>query len=220
MARRLLVAFAVALAVSGSSAASVAKDVRPFIYTFQVTSVQMHAVFTQGAGTATTDWHLSALPRRKSLSWWGKKNYSNANGAVSAVLHLAGTATYSGLAAACNTTVALESSRFRQPIFAGLIVGNARDPVVTHPTLGVDAGRFPLATIYPRSGGACENGALPWWEGSAANLPLGVVHKGSFAITMHDSKSIEGGASLEWTIKMTVRRLAYRLIDCSHSQLC
>lgn len=220
VASRLFVALVLFLAMSGSTAASVADDVRPFIYTFQVRVVQVHAVFTQGAATATTDWHLASLPKRKSLSWWGKKNYSNANGAVSAVLRLAGTATYAGLPGACNTTVALDSTRWRYPIFASLIVGNARNAVVTHPTLGVGVGRFPLATIYPARGGACENGALTWWDGSTGSLPLSAVRKSSFSFNAHDSKNIEDGATVEWTVKMSVRRVAYRLIDCSHSQLC
>jgi hypothetical protein len=220
VAARFLVAVVLALVLSGSTAASVAKDVRPFIYTFQVTSVQVHADFTLGDEKATTDWHLSAPPKRKSLSWWGKKNYSNANGAVSAVLHLAGTATYSGFEPACNTTVAIDSARFKQPMFFSLIVGNARNPVVTHPTLGVSAGRFPFATIYPRHGGGCENGALPWWDGATADLPLATVRKASFSVSTHDSKAIEDGSTIAWTVKVTARRIAYRFIDCSHSQLC
>ena len=220
MAARLLTAVVLALVLSGSTAASTTKDVVPFIYTFQVTSVDVHAVFAQGAATATTDWHLASLPRRKSLSWWGKKNYSNANGAVSTLLRLAGTATYAGLAATCNTTVTLDSTRWKYPIFASMIVGNARDAVVTHPTLGIGVGRFPLATIYPARGGACENGALPWWDGANGSLPLDTVRKTSFSFNAHGSKNIEDGATVDWTVKMRVRRVAYRVIDCSHSQLC
>jgi hypothetical protein len=220
VASRLLIAVVLALVLSGSTAAGVAKDVPPFIYTFQVRAVQVHAVFAQGGATATTDWHLASLPKRKSLSWWGKKNYSNANGAVSALLRLTGTATYAGLPGTCNTTVTLDSTRWKYPIFASMIVGNARDAVVTHPTLGIGVGRFPLATIYPARGGACENGALPWWDGANGSLPLGTVRKASFSFSAHSSKNIEDGATVDWTVKLSVRRIAYRAIDCSHSQLC
>jgi hypothetical protein len=220
VAIRVAGALVLLLLSGGSTAASVATDVHPFIYTFQVTSVEMHATFTKGTATATTELHLSSVPRRKSLSWWGKKNYSNANGEASAVLHLTGSATYAGFEGECNTTVQFETSRWKQPIFAGLGLASARDPVVTHPTLSVAAGRFPLATIYPRRGGACENGALPWWEGGTAVRSLSVLRKPSFSFTARYSKSIEDGATLDWTVQMTVRKIQYRSIDCSHTQLC
>ena len=220
MAIRVLVVLVFLLVSGGSTAASVAKEVPPFIYTFQVTSVELNATFTNGSATATTELHLSSLPHRKSLAWWGKKNYSNANGVASAVLHLAGTATYSGLDPACNGTVKLDTTRWKQPIFAGFGLSNARDPVVTHPALSVGAGRFPLATTYPRRGGACESGALPWWEGGTAVRPLSVFRKPSFSFTAHYTKAIEDGSTLEWTVSMSVRKIQYRSIDCSHTQLC
>jgi hypothetical protein len=173
---RLCVVLLVLLVTGGYAAATTAKDVSPFTYKFQVASVTLNATFTLGSATATTELHLSSLPKQKTLSWWGKKNYSNANGSASTLLRLAGTATYAGLDQACNVTVKLDSSRWHA-IFASLLVGNARDPVVTHPTVTISAGRFPLATIYPRRGGSCENGALPWWEGGYAVQPLSVLHR-------------------------------------------
>jgi hypothetical protein len=99
-------------------------------------------------------------------------------------------------------------------------VTNARDKVVTHPTISAGAGRFPLATIYRRRGGGCENGALPWYEGGTAVLPLRVVRRASFSFTAHYSKTFEDGAALEWTVEMKVRRISYRTIDCSRTLLC
>jgi hypothetical protein len=216
MARLALVGIVVGLAVGSSAAASVPA---PFVYTFQVTSVSLDATFTSGAATATTELHLAVLPKRKSLSWWGPKNHSNANGSVSAVIRLAGTATYSGLGA-CDATVSLETSRWKTPIFASLGLAHAREGPAARATVTASAGRFPLATTYPRRGGGCENGALPWWEGGYKDVPLSVLHKSSFSLTTHDSKNIEDGATLEWTVKMTVKKLAYGRLDCSHSQLC
>jgi hypothetical protein len=135
-------------------------------------------------------------------------------------IRVVGALVLAGFDGDCNTTVQLGTSRWKQPIFAGLGLASARDPVVTHPTLSVAAGRFPLATIYPRRGGACENGALPWWEGGTAVRPLSVLRKPSFSFTARYSKSIEDGATLAWTVQMTVRKIQYRPIDCSHTQLC
>jgi hypothetical protein len=114
---RFFVVLVAACGTGGYAAASVAKDVPAFTYKFQVTSVTMKAMFTKGTGTATTELHLSSAPKQKTLSWWGKKNYSNANGTAGAVIRLAGTATYAGLEEACNVTVNLDSSRW-PPIFA------------------------------------------------------------------------------------------------------
>jgi hypothetical protein len=190
-----------------------------FVYSYQVTAVTLNATFTKGAATATTELHLSSLPRRKSLSWWGKKNYSNANGSSSAVIRLAGTATYVGLDPACNGTVTLDPSRW-PPIFAGLGVKNARNRVVTSPKISVAAGRFPLATIYPRRGGACEAGALPWYEGGVVDRPLSILRQPRFTFTASYRKTFEDGSALEWTVGMTVRRLSYRLLDCTRTPLC
>jgi hypothetical protein len=215
---RLLVILLVLLA-TGYAAASTAKDVRPFTYKFQVASVTLNATFTKGGAIATTELHLSSRPKRKGLSWWGKRNYSNANGSASALLRLAGSATYAGLDQACNVTVRLDSSRWH-PIFASLLVTNARDPVVTRPTITASAGRFPLATIYPRRGGACENGALPWWEGGYAVRPLSVLRQAGLSFTARYSKTFDDGSALQWIVEMTIRKIEYRPIDCSHTPFC
>jgi hypothetical protein len=94
---RLCVVLLVLLVTGGYAAATTAKDVSPFTYKFQVASVTLNATFTLGAATATTELHLSSLPKQKSLSWWGKKNYSNANGSASTLLRLGGTGTNAGL---------------------------------------------------------------------------------------------------------------------------
>jgi hypothetical protein len=216
---RWFVVLLVLLVASGHAAATTAKEVSAFTYKFQVASVTLNATFTKGDATATTELHLSTLPKQKSLSWWGKKNYSNANGSASTLLRLAGTANYTGLDQACNVTVTLDSSRWH-PIFASLLVTNARDPVVTHPTITASAGRFPLATIYPRRGGSCENGALPWWEGGYAVQPLSVLHRPRLSFTARYSKTFEDGSALVWTVEMTIRRIHYRPIACAHTTLC
>jgi hypothetical protein len=216
---RFVVVLCFVLATSGYAAATPVKDVPAFTYKFQVVSVTMKATFTKGEATATTELHLSSPPKQRSLTWWGKKSYSNANGSASTLLRLAGTATYAGLDQACNVTVNLDSSRW-QPIFASLLVTNARDPVVTRPTITASAGRFPLATIYPRRGGACENGALPWWEGGYAVRPLRVLRQAGFSFAARYSKKFDDGSALEWAVEMKVRKIHYRRINCARTPLC
>jgi hypothetical protein len=198
------------LVTAAYAAAGTAADVPAFTYKFQVTSVAFHATFTKGNATAVTKLHLSSLPRRKSLTWRGKKDYSPYNGVGTVLLRLAGTATYAGLSdEACNGSVKLDSSRWH-PSYGSLMLANARAGVVRNPRIAVAAGRFPLATIYPRRGGACEKGALPWWEGGSASRPLAVLRRGGFSFRATYSKKIEDGAVLKWTVEMTVRRIAYR----------
>lgn len=208
-ATRAVAVLLVVFATAGYAAANTAKDVAPFTYKFQVTSVMLNATFTKGGATATTKLWLSSRPRRKSLTWRGKKDYSNYNGVASVVVRLDGTATYAGLDEACNGTVKLKMARWR-PSFASLALVNARDRVVTKPAISISAGEFPLATTYPRRGGACENGALPWWEGGSANRPLSVLRRAGFSFSAQYTKKIEDGAVLKWTVKMTVRRIGYR----------
>ncbi len=88
-------------------------------------------------------------------------------------------------------TVQLDSSRWK-PIFASLLVTNARNPVVTRPTISASAGDFPLATTYPRRGGACEAGALPWYEGGFVVRPLSVVHRPGFSFTYTSGQADRG----------------------------
>lgn len=168
---RVVVILAVLLVTAGDAAAIPAKDVPTFTYKFQIVAATLQASFTKGTATAKTDLHLSSLPKQKSLSWWGKKNYSNANGQASAVIRLAGTVTYAGLDQACNRVVNVNTTRWKQPIFGSLGLINARDRVVTRPKISAAAGRFPLASIYTTRGGGCENGALSWWEGGTAECP-------------------------------------------------
>lgn len=215
---RLFVTLLVLL-VTAVAAAAPAKEVPTFTYKFQIVAVTMQATFTKGAATAKTELHLSSLPKQKSLSWWGKKNFSNANGSSSALLRVAGTATYAGLDPACNGVVSLNSARWR-PIHGSLVLINARDRVVTRPKISASAGSFPIASIYSSRSGGCENGAFRWWEGGAADLALRVLKQASFSFTSRHSETFEDGSAVEWAVSMKVRRVHYRPIDCARTPLC
>ena len=225
---RALMVLTVAFTVTGYAAASIAKDVPPFEWRFQVTSVTLKSTFTNGPAAAVTELHLTSLPKPRSLDWYGKRGVPSFNGEGVTVLHLSGTITYSGLdAAACNGTVKVDSSRWR-PIYAAFDLTNARDPVVTHPTLYVSPVVFPFGTTNPRPGGGCENGATSFYlnawpkpdTGPAPALPLAVVHRPGFTIANTYHEQFDDGSGVQWSAAITVRRIHYLPIDCSRTQNC
>jgi hypothetical protein len=226
---RILGALIVVLATCGYAAASVAKEVAPFEYRFQVTSVTEKSTFVKGDATAVTELHLAALPKAKSIDWYGKTSAFGSNGTAAALLHLTGTITYSGLEpVACNGTVKVDSSRWPRPVYAALDLASARDRVVTHPKISGTAGGFPFGTIYPRRNGGCEDGATRFWlnvwpkpnTGPGDELPFAILQRPGFSLANSYSTRFEDGSSVHWTSAMTVRRIHYFLIDCSHTPWC
>ena len=221
MARALAVSV-VALVCAGYAAGATSKEVAPFHYRYQVTSVTLTATFTKGTATATTELRLSARPKPTTLRWYGRKGAAAAlpwNGANAIVIRMAGTVSYSGLdQAACNGTVTLDTSRWR-PIYATLGVADSWNR--TRAKLGASAGRFPIATIYPRRGGACENGALTWWQPGAIGVrPFRAVRGAGFSISTNHTETFDDGSALEWTARMSVRKVRYELVDCARTPWC
>jgi hypothetical protein len=147
------------LALAGYAPAAATKEVAPFEYRFRVTSVTLTSTFTKDGATATTELQLGSVPKAKSMTWWGTKGLGRGipwNGVGAVNIRMAGTVTYSGLEnPACNSTVTLDTSRWR-PISASVALAQSWTPA--RAKLSAGAGRFPVATIYPRQGGACENG--------------------------------------------------------------
>jgi hypothetical protein len=219
---RFVVVLAGALVCAGYAPAAATKEVAPFEYRFQVASVTLTSTFTKGVFTATTELRLGSLPRRKSMTWWGRKGAGGGipwNGVGVVVVRMAGTVTYSGLdEPSCNGTVRLDTSRWR-PIYAGVSLANSWN--TARAQLSASAGRFPVATIYPRRGGACENGLLTWWQpGAVAMRPFGHVRRSGFSISTSNRETFDDGSTLEWTARMTLRKIRYRLIDCRRTQWC
>jgi hypothetical protein len=222
--RRAIVVCAVVAAAITAAAPSPGRvtaatpDARqPFAYTFQVTSVTLTGSFTKGAATATTRLALGRRPKEKTLLWLGKGNYYPTNGLKNVPFTLAGTVVYTGSDdPACDGTVAVDSSRWKGSIGANLSVDPARTRRVR-----VDVGQLPLASIYPRRGGGCENGALTWWDdGAAKTYPLSLLERPSWTFTARSSQRFEDGSVLAWTVTMTVKRTGYRQVDCARTQLC
>jgi hypothetical protein len=220
--RRALFVLGVALVVAGYAPAAATKEVAPFEYRFRVTSVTLTSTFTKGGATATTALRLASLPRPKSMTWWGTRGVGRGipwNGVGAVTIRMAGTVTYSGLEnPACNGTVTLDTSRWR-PISASLVLTNSWRPARAR--LSAGAGRFPVATIYQGRGGACEAGVLRWWQpGADGNVPFAYVRRAGFSVARSNTETFDDESTLEWTARMTVRRVYYRPIDCRHTQLC
>ncbi len=209
----------VALAAAGLAAASLSKDVAPFAYTYRFTSVTLVGTFTKGGATATTSLRLSALPKVNTLRWYGKRGSGEGTSAV--VLHMTGTYTYTGLDdAACNGIFKVDESRWARPGYGALGVANARNVVVTHPTISVGVGEFVLASTYPARGGGCENGKSAYYEGGVGDRPLTFLGHPSFTITDHKKQRFEDASTIEWTTKATIKKVAYKPIDCSKTPFC
>ena len=208
-----------ALTTAGYAAASVSKDVAPFAYTYRFTSVTLVGSFTLGSATATTSLHLSALPKIDTLRWYGK--HGSGEGTTAVILRVAGTYTYAGLDdPSCNGTIKVDQSHWARPGYGSLGVANARNAVVTHPTISVGIGEFVLASTYPARGGGCEQGKSAYYEGGAGDRPLAILGRPGFSITDHRKQTFDDGSRLEWTVKAKIKKIALKPIDCSKTPFC
>jgi hypothetical protein len=216
--RRTAAVTAVALATGGYAGASVAKDVAPFVYQYRFTAVTVTGTFSDATGaTATTKLRLSRT-RVGNLYWYGKRG--SGEGTSTVVLHMAGTYTHAGLEnPACNRTFKVDETKWARPGYGSLALTNARNAVVTRPTISVGIGEFVFASTFPSRGGGCENKS-PFYYGGTGVRPLSVLSRPSFTITDHEKKSFGDGTALEWTTKATIRRLVYKQIDCTKNPFC
>jgi hypothetical protein len=216
-ARRIAAAALVALASAGYAAASVSKDVAPFAYQYRFTSVTVTGTFTQGEATATTNLRLSRA-KVGNLYWYGKRGYGE--GASTVVLHVAGTYTYAGLEnPACNGTFKVDETKWARPGYGSLVVTNARNAVVTRPTISVGVGEFVFASTYPARGGGCENKS-PYYYGGTGVRPLSALGRPSFTISDRRKLDFGDGTALEWTTRAMIKRLVYKQIDCKKNPFC
>lgn len=217
--RRASVVALVAAATAGAAAASVSKDVAPFAYQYRFTSVTATGTFTDAKGaTATTRLRLSRV-RVGNLYWYGK--HGAGEGTSTVVVHMTGTYAYAGLDdPACNGTFEVDETRWARPGYGSLGVTNARNLVVTHPTISIGVGEFVFASTWPARGGGCENGKSNYYYGGVGSRPLAVLGRPSFTIADHEKKSFGDGTALEWTTKATIRKLVYKQIDCAKNPFC
>jgi hypothetical protein len=219
--RRAAVIAAV-LATCGYAAASPGKDPAPFEYRFQVTAVVEKSTFVKGDATAVTELHLAALPKAKSIDWYGRRSPFGSNGTAAALLHLTGTITYTGLERPeCDGVVRVDSTRWARPSYAGV-------DVATGSRISATTGGFPFGTIYPRRNGGCESGATRFFlndwpkpdRGPGDFMPFAVVHRPSWSFANTYHLRFEDGSSVRWSVAMTVRSIHYLRIDCARTPWC
>jgi hypothetical protein len=225
----LLPALAVMLALAFASAAGSqsTKDVAPFQYTFRITSIAINATFSHGSESATTVLHLAQPPPTRALTWWGKHGTGGgmSNGVGATRVYLAGTITYSGLDPVCTGSVDVAMPR-SYPVIASIYLGDARGTVVSHPTIRLDFSKFAIGDIYPGGNGRCRN-ALTFYQYALDTKPFSVVQEPGITFNVKHDESFDDDTftdgvktEFQWTATVTVQKVRYFLIDCSHTQLC
>ena len=114
----------------------------------------------------------------------------------------------------CARTLKLDSS---SPVFLSL--GGGRDPVVRHPTIVVSIQNFPFVIGNATRDGLCgkvEKSA----ESATKILPYSVLAKKSFTVVAEQHQVLEDGEGLDWTLKLTLKRIAFRSISCAAAKGC
>jgi hypothetical protein len=223
----LALAILLSLAFASGAGSRSSKDVAPFQYTFQITSIAINATFSHGSESATTVLHLAQPPKQRALTWWGKHGTGGGtyNGVGAARVYLAGTISYSGLDPVCTGTVnvAMPPS---YSVVASIYLGDARDAVVTHPTIRLSFGKFAIGDIYPGANGKCRN-ALTFYQYADDLKPFSVVGAPGITFTVNHDESFADDTftdgvktEFQWTATVTVHKVRYFLIDCSHTQGC
>lgn len=191
---------------AGLAGATTAKDVPAFVYTFRVTAVDVTATFTNGPHRATTQLRLAGTPKTRTMAWRGKRDHSNSNGVAATTVSVAGTGTYGNGDPNCARTFPVAA---RRPILISFVLVGALDPVVTRPGIYVAVRKFPLLTAYPDSE-SCGKALLDWYDNAKKTYPLGVLARRSFTLQRSRKERFEDGEAIDWTLRMTVRRVAYR----------
>jgi hypothetical protein len=214
------------LAEATGYAAGKATGTPPFRYVFQITALDVDATLT--AGTAKTDvrLRLDVPSRKKWLSWYGDKPLVPPALMADAALQMRGEAAYSSPDATCAQTLEYRPSPSR-PVRGDLWIGQQR----SHGPLGLylQVRKFPLAIPVPGqdagidSAERCGKPLVRWYDTANGTLPLRVFSRPSFTFVAHRKERFdEGGGidSIEWTLKMTVKRLRYQRIDCRTEPGC
>jgi hypothetical protein len=222
----ILLGLAVVLVVAPTAGSKATKDVPPFSYTFRITSITVNGTFTHGTESAATTLHLATAPPQRSLTWTGKVGGGMYNGVGNTRVYLAGSITYTGLDdPACNVTVQASMPR-SYSVIAGIYLGDARNAVVTHPTIRLEFGKFAIGDIYARQVGKCPTG-LTWYQYAEDVKPFSVVNVSGFTFHARHSESFaddaftdNGTTTVQWTATVTVKKIRYLKIDCAHSPLC
>jgi hypothetical protein len=226
MRKRLAVAaFVLGLTIALTPAAG-AKGTPPFKYVFRITAVDITATITYGKARATSRVRLERPSKTKWLSWFGDKPKGRPTTLADAALYFRGQAAYSSTDPACAKTLDYRSSK-THPVKGDVWFGqpNARAPFrvywalrdfpIAEPIPGQDAG-------LPFSGPErCGNLEVGWYDNAEGTAPLSVFQKHGYTfVDRRHARLDEPEGSVDWTVRMTVKRLTYHRIDCATEPGC
>ena len=209
------------LASAGVAGSAATRDVKPFTYIFRVTSVTASGVYTINGATSTIHVHMTAPTKKIYLTWLGKHDGSMHNGAGASGIKFVGTAVFVDPSMpSCNKTFPITSAGLHP--FASVILANARDRVVTHPTFYMMVSQFPMVSGYPASNGVCGKVRKDLAEDAHGSFRFpGIVKKRGF--TLRDgqpTRDLGDGESIEWKLVTKVRKIRYIPISCAVAKGC
>jgi hypothetical protein len=214
-----LLALVVVLATAGVATPAATRDVQPFVYTFRVTSVTVTGTFTFEDASTTTRIRLTRPSRNVSMAWRGKRDGGQYNGVGATAVAFVGEAIHTSNDPACNQTLAV-TSRSVTPVVS-LVLGNARDRVVTNPTVHVRVGKFPLVTGYPARNGVCGRVKRDWWDVASRSFPFRILkQRGGFVFTKRYQEAFDDGEAIDWKLELKVKRIRFQPISCAEAKGC
>jgi hypothetical protein len=225
MQKWLVAALVVGLAVAATPAAG-AKGTPPFKYVFRVTAVDVTATITYGKAEATSRLRLEGPSKMKWLSWFGDKPRGRATTMADAALYFRGQAAYASADPTCAQRLDYRSSK-RKPVKGDVWFGQTsakapfrvywalRDFPIAEPIPGQDAG-LPFAGSE-----RCGKPEVRWYDNADGTAPLAIFQKPSFTFVDHRHERLdEPEGSVDWMVRMTVKRLSYHEINCATEPGC
>jgi len=224
-------ALGAALALAGTaghaSDTSASQAAKPFKYTYRVTDLTVEAQYTAFGAKATSRLWLDGPSKMKWVSWFGPNPKRLPGTLISvAALYLTGEATYSSLDPSCASSLEYKTSK-SHPVRSSFLL-DTRNP--RRLRLRVEVQKFPIARAFPGKDGGpemsehpnrCGKALVRWYDEAEGVLPTSAMTRPSFVFT--DSlrlKLEEFGETIEWTLRMTVKRIRYHLIDCATESGC
>lgn len=186
------------------------KRPKSFTYTFRVTAVNLDATFTTGKAKAHTTLHVDAPSRPRTLTWVTGLRPNNTNGIGPTVVTLVGHAVYSSPDPTCASTRPFHSKR-PTPVAVFAFTDPAR----------VYVQKFPVAVAHPGADGGptwaqygkCGTPVFDWFEDATVNVPVSHLDRPTLTVraTRH-SPNLGDGEGIDWTLRVTLERIAYKLL--------
>lgn len=198
------------LLVASPLASTEFKRPKSFTYTFRVTAVTLDATFTAGKAKAHTTLHVDTPSRPRTLTWVNGLSPNNTNGIGPTVVTLEGRAVYSSADPTCAQTRPFHSKRPTPVVIFAL-----SDPA----RLNVE--KFPVAVPHPGADGGptwaqygkCGEPVFDWFDEANIKVPVSAFSRPTLTVTAtRHSPNLGDGEGIDWTLRVTLKRLAYKLL--------